>query len=81
MNAFLTELDGVEKLEGVVVLAATSRPDLVDPALLRPGRLDRMLACPFPTREERLEILRALTGSGDGDVSGNARETLKTKTR
>ena len=79
VNAFLTELDGVEKLEGVVVLAATSRPDLVDPALLRPGRLDRMLACPFPTREERLEILRALTGSGDGDVSGNARETLKTQ--
>ena len=77
VNAFLTELDGVEKLEGVVVLAATSRPELVDPALLRPGRLDRMLACPFPTREERLEILRALTLT-NGDVSGNARETLET---
>jgi peroxin-1 len=77
VNAFLTELDGVEKLEGVVVLAATSRPDLVDPALLRPGRLDRMLACPFPTREERLEILRALT-LANGDVPGNARETLET---
>ena len=74
VNAFLTELDGVEKLEGVVVIAATSRPDLVDPALLRPGRLDRMLACPFPTREERLEILRALTRDVSGDVSGN--ETL-----
>ena len=76
VNAFLTELDGVEKLEGVVVIAATSRPDLVDPALLRPGRLDRMLACPFPTREERLEILRALTRDVSEDVSGDARETL-----
>ena len=64
VNAFLTELDGVESLEGVVVLAATSRPDLIDPALLRPGRLDRMLPCPFPTEEERLEILRALAGTG-----------------
>ena len=43
VNQFLTELDGVEGLRGVVVLAATSRPDLVDPALLRPGRLDRLL--------------------------------------
>ena len=64
VNAFLTELDGVESLEGVVVLAATSRPDLIDPALLRPGRLDRALFCPFPSRAERLEILRALAGFG-----------------
>ena len=63
VNAFLTELDGVESLEGVVVLAATSRPDLVDPALLRPGRLDRMLPCPFPAEEEREAILRALAGT------------------
>ena len=44
-------------LNGVVVLAATSRPDLIDPALLRPGRLDRLLLCDFPGRDARLEIL------------------------
>ena len=57
MNQFLTELDGVSGLNGVVVLAATSRPDLIDPALLRPGRLDRLLLCDFPGRDARLEIL------------------------
>ena len=57
VNQFLTELDGVEGLRGVVVLAATSRPDLVDPALLRPGRLDRLLLCDFPGADARLEIL------------------------
>ena len=57
VNQFLTELDGVEGLRGVVVLAATSRPDLVDPALLRPGRLDRLLRCDFPNVAARLEIL------------------------
>lgn len=59
VNQFLTELDGVEGLQGVTVLAATSRPDLIDPALLRPGRLDRLLLCPFPDEHERREILTA----------------------
>ncbi|PWA15107.1 hypothetical protein CCH79_00008874 [Gambusia affinis] len=48
VNQLLTELDGVEGLQGVYVLAATSRPDLIDPALLRPGRLDKSLYCPPP---------------------------------
>jgi peroxin-1 len=56
----LTQLDGAEGLEGVYVLAATSRPDLVDPALLRPGRLDKSLLCDIPTFEERVDILKAL---------------------
>src|SRR5271169_2317073 len=56
----LTQLDGAEGLEGVYVLAATSRPDLVDPALLRPGRLDKSLLCDIPTFDERVSILRAL---------------------
>ena len=60
VNQFLTELDGVESLAGVVVIAATSRPDMIDPALLRPGRLDRTVACPFPNRDERRDILRVL---------------------
>ncbi|KAK7362476.1 hypothetical protein VNO77_04590 [Canavalia gladiata] len=61
VNQFLTELDGVEILTGVFVFAATSRPDLLDAALLRPGRLDRLLFCDFPSWNERLEILTVLS--------------------
>ncbi|CAI0474536.1 unnamed protein product [Linum tenue] len=60
VNQFLTELDGVEVLTGVFVFAATSRPDLLDAALLRPGRLDRLLFCDFPSQQERLDILKVL---------------------
>uniref|UniRef100_A0A4W5R945 Peroxisomal ATPase PEX1 n=1 Tax=Hucho hucho TaxID=62062 RepID=A0A4W5R945_9TELE len=63
VNQLLTQLDGVEGLHGVYVLAATSRPDLIDPALLRPGRLDKSLYCPPPDQEARVEILRALSHS------------------
>ncbi|XP_074543507.1 peroxisomal ATPase PEX1 [Halichoeres trimaculatus] len=62
VNQLLTQLDGVEGLQGVYVLAATSRPDLIDPALLRPGRLDKSLYCPPPDQEARVEILKALSG-------------------
>lgn len=61
VNQLLTQLDGVEGLQGVYVLAATSRPDLIDPALLRPGRLDKSLYCPPPDLESRVEILKALS--------------------
>nr|XP_043635641.1 peroxisome biogenesis protein 1 isoform X2 [Erigeron canadensis] len=61
VNQFLTELDGVEVLTGVFVFAATSRPDLLDAALLRPGRLDRLLFCDFPSPQERLDILIVLS--------------------
>ena len=57
--ALLTELDGVEDLREVVVLGATNRPDLVDPALLRPGRLERLVFVPPPDAEARAAILRA----------------------
>ena len=61
VNQLLTELDGATGLTGVVVLAATSRPDLVDPALLRPGRLDRSVYCGPPAdAPTRLAILTAL---------------------
>ncbi len=56
--ALLTELDGVEPLSDVVVLGATNRPDLIDPALLRPGRLERLVFVPPPDADARAEILR-----------------------
>ncbi|XP_038248322.1 peroxisome biogenesis factor 1 isoform X4 [Dermochelys coriacea] len=63
VNQLLTQLDGVEGLQGVYVLAATSRPDLIDPALLRPGRLDKCLYCPPPDQTSRFEILKVLSHS------------------
>ncbi|XP_075067913.1 peroxisomal ATPase PEX1 isoform X2 [Mixophyes fleayi] len=63
VNQILTQLDGVEGLQGVYVLAATSRPDLIDPALLRPGRLDECLYCPPPDQVSRYEILKGLSHS------------------
>ncbi|MFW0783185.1 AAA family ATPase [Gordonia sp. CPCC 206044] len=57
--ALLTELDGVEPLQDVVVLGATNRPDLIDPALLRPGRLERLVFVPPPDAQARADILRA----------------------
>lgn len=73
VNQMLTEMDGAEGLEGVYVLAATSRPDLIDGALLRPGRLDKSLECGMPGREEREAILRACSRkvhlAGDVDLA------------
>ena len=60
VNQLLTQLDGVEGLDGVWVVAASSRPDLIDPALLRPGRLDRSVHCPMPEIRDRVEILEVL---------------------
>ena len=57
--ALLTELDGVEPLRDVVVLGATNRPDLIDPALLRPGRLERLVFVPPPDADARKDILKA----------------------
>ena len=56
--ALLTELDGVEPLRDVVVVGATNRPDLIDPALLRPGRLEKLVFVPPPDADARREILR-----------------------
>lgn len=79
VNQFLTELDGVEVLTGVFVFAATSRPDLLDAALLRPGRLDRLLFCDFPSPQERLDILKVLSKklpmASDVTLEGVARKT------
>ncbi|KAH8698310.1 putative peroxisome biosynthesis protein (PAS1/Peroxin-1) [Talaromyces proteolyticus] len=61
VNQLLTQMDGAEGLSGVYVLAATSRPDLIDPALLRPGRLDKSLLCDMPSHDDRIDIIQAVS--------------------
>ncbi|KAJ2389811.1 Ribosome biogenesis ATPase rix7, partial [Coemansia sp. RSA 2603] len=61
VNTLLTEIDGMESRKRVYVIAATNRPDIIDPAMLRPGRLDKLLYVELPTTPERTEILRTLT--------------------
>ncbi|NJE60228.1 CDC48 family AAA ATPase [Thermococcus sp. 21S7] len=77
INQLLTEMDGIERNSGVVVIAATNRPDILDPALLRPGRFDRLILVPAPDEKARLEILRVHTKRVPlaGDV--NLRELAK----
>jgi cell division protease FtsH len=58
LNQMLAEMDGFEATEGIVMMAATNRPDILDPALLRPGRFDRQILVPLPTQDERVEILK-----------------------
>jgi transitional endoplasmic reticulum ATPase len=61
ISQMLTELDGLEDLKGVVVIGATNRPDIIDEALLRPGRFDRMLEVPVPDKESRKHIFQIHT--------------------
>jgi cell division protease FtsH len=58
LNQMLAEMDGFEATEGIVMMAATNRPDVLDPALLRPGRFDRQVIIPLPTQGERVDILK-----------------------
>ncbi|XP_032518607.1 nuclear valosin-containing protein-like [Danaus plexippus] len=64
VNQLLTEMDGIESREGVFVLAASNRPDIIDPAVLRPGRLDRIMYVGMPATEDRYDILQKLTKGG-----------------
>lgn len=61
ISQLLTELDGLEVLSNVIIVAATNRPDIIDPALLRPGRFDRLLYVPPPDKEARIQILKIHT--------------------
>jgi transitional endoplasmic reticulum ATPase len=61
ISQILTEVDGLESLQDVVVIAATNRPDIVDPAVLRPGRTDRLILVPPPDKNARLEIFKIYT--------------------
>ena len=71
ISQMLTELDGLEVLTNVVVIAATNRPDIIDPALLRPGRFDRLLYVPPPDQESRKQIIQIHTKKKPlaGDIS------------
>ncbi len=79
LNQMLAEMDGFEATEGIVMMAATNRPDVLDPALLRPGRFDRQIMVPLPTQEERRDILvvhfKDKKMSSDVDVNIVARGT------
>jgi len=63
VSQLLTEMDGITRLDNVVVIAATNRPDMIDPALLRPGRFEKLLYVPPPDFEARLDILRIHTAT------------------
>ncbi len=79
LNQLLVEMDGFETNEGVILIAATNRPDVLDPALLRPGRFDRQVVVPNPDLKGRLEILKIyakkVTMSDDVDLKVLARGT------
>jgi len=80
LNQILTEMDGFSPTESVIVLAATNRPDVLDPALLRPGRFDRHVTVDRPTKKGRWEILKVHTRNiplaEDVDLDGIARGTV-----
>ena len=59
VNQLLTEMDGLDTRQSVFVIAATNRPELIDPAMLRPGRLDKLLYVPLPSPTDRVAILKA----------------------
>jgi len=79
VSQMLTEIDGLQSLHNVVVIAATNRPDMIDPALLRPGRFDRLVKIPTPDLEGRKQILRIHTAqkplADDVDIDELARKT------
>lgn len=63
VNQLLTEMDGLDSRRSVFVIAATNRPELIDPAMLRPGRLDKLLYVPLPSPDDRYSILQALSAT------------------
>ncbi len=79
LNQMLAEMDGFEATEGIVMMAATNRPDILDPALLRPGRFDRQVVVPLPELDDRKAILEVHTKhkkmSDDVDLAVIARGT------
>ena len=68
LNQMLAEMDGFEATEGIVMMAATNRPDILDPALLRPGRFDRQIVVPLPELDERLADPRGALSATSGSA-------------
>ena len=79
VNQLLTELDGLDSRKSVFVIAATNRPELIDPAMLRPGRLDKLLYIPLPSEGDRASIMKALCKNANicsgVDVEAMARDS------
>lgn len=71
VNTLLTELDGLSDRNGVFVIGATNRPDMIDPAMLRPGRLDKTLYIELPSATERFEILKTITLANGTPIASN----------
>lgn len=84
VNQLLTEMDGLEDLYDVVIIAATNRPDMIDTALLRPGRFDRLILTPVPDEATRMEILKVHTKGmsikyENGKIEGPAKKKKQAK--
>lgn len=79
LNQLLTEMDGMTAKKTVFIIGATNRPDIIDPALLRPGRLDQLIYIPLPDESSRLQIFKACLRKSpiakDVDLSALARYT------
>jgi len=80
ISQLLTEMDGIETLENVVVIAATNRPDILDPAVLRPGRFDRLIYVPAPDQKTLEQIFRIYTANMPLDKTVNVQELAKMAT-
>ena len=71
VNTLLTELDGLNDRRGIFVVGATNRPDMIDPAMLRPGRLDKTLFIELPNYDEKLDIVKTLIKSNGTPLSSD----------
>ncbi|RLV95161.1 Ribosome biogenesis ATPase RIX7 [Spathaspora sp. JA1] len=81
VNTLLTELDGLNDRKGVFVIGATNRPDMIDPAMLRPGRLDKTLYIELPSAAERLEILKTLVRANNSPLANVDLESVANDAR
>jgi ribosome biogenesis ATPase len=74
VNTLLTELDGLSTREGIYLIAATNRPEMIDDAMLRPGRLETLLYVELPKPEERVDIMKALIAQRGGVIDADLAE-------
>ena len=77
VNTLLTELDGLSSRRGIYVIAATNRPDIIDPAMLRPGRLETLLFVDLPEEAERIEILQTLCRNSKTEYTSELGEVAR----